>query len=307
MGETWTPLGMPSAVRLPHNGGMRAVSLVPSGTLMLRALGVEPVGVSHSCPNPHGVPVVTEGLIPKGLPQGEIDRRVREAYQRGLPLYRIRGEILASLEPELLVTQGVCEVCAVTPGEVAGALPLLAQRPKVVELTGVRLGDLFADLRHLAREAGVEERGRRLEEELRNQLACLPPPPKVRPRVVFLEWLDPPYLGGHWVPEMVALAGGEYLGPAPGEASRRVPPETLPEAEVVLLSFCGYSLEEAEQAVTSYLDAGGPLASYLEERRTYILDAAPFQALTHRVVEGIHLLAGILRGEAAPGDLVKPL
>lgn len=94
---------------------MRVASLVPAGTLYLEALGVEPVGVSHSCPNPRGLPVLTESLIPPGLSQEEIDRRVREAYRQGLSLYRVREEVLLELAPDLLLTQGVCEVC-VPPG-----------------------------------------------------------------------------------------------------------------------------------------------------------------------------------------------
>jgi hypothetical protein len=115
--------------------------------------------------------------------------------------------------------------------------------------------------------------------------------------VVFLEWLDPPYLGGHWVPEMVALAGGAYLGPGPGEASRRASPEDLPQAQVVFLAFCGYGLEAAREAVEAHLARGGWLGEYLKGKRAYLLDAAPFHALTPLVVEGVGLLARLLRGE----------
>ncbi|WP_269801878.1 TroA family protein [Thermus sediminis] len=283
---------------------MRVASLVPSGTLMLRALGVEPVGVSHSCPNPQGLPVLTESLIPEGLSQEEIDRRVREAYRQGLSLYQVRGEVLSALAPDLLVTQGVCEVCAPTPKEVGLALDFLARAPRVLELRGRRLGDLFQDLEALGRALGREGEALALAEALKGRLAALPPPPSPRPRVVFLEWLDPPYLGGHWVPEVVALAGGAYLGPGPGEASRRVSPKELPEAEVVLLAFCGYGLGEAREAVARHLARGGWLGEYLEGRRAYLLDAAPFQALTPLTVEGVGLLARLLRGEGGldPGS-----
>jgi iron complex transport system substrate-binding protein len=276
---------------------MRVASLVPSGTLMLRALGVEPVGVSHSCPNPTGLPVLTESLIPEGLSQEEIDRRVREAYREGLSLYRVRGEVLSALAPDLLLTQGVCEVCAPTPKEVGLALGFLSQAPKVLELRGTRLEDLFRDLEALGRALGREGEALALARALEERLAALPPPPSPRPRVVFLEWLDPPYLGGHWVPEMVALAGGAYLGPGPGEASRRASLEDLPQAQVVFLAFCGYGLEAAREAVEAHLARGGWLGEYLKGKRGYLLDAAPFQALTPLVVEGVGLLARLLWGE----------
>ncbi|MFN4073473.1 MAG: ABC transporter substrate-binding protein [Thermus sp.] len=282
---------------------MRVVSLVPSGTLLLRALGVEPVGVSHSCPNPLGVPVVTESLIPKGLPQGEIDRRVREAYREGRSLYRVRGEVLARLEPDLLLTQGVCEVCAVTPGEVAWAQAFLPRSPRVLELKGVRLQGLFADILALGEATGREEGARLLVEGLRERLASLPPPPPERPTVAFLEWLDPPYLGGHWVPDMVARAGGRYLGPRAGMPSRRAP--SLPQAEVVFLSFCGYGLAEAWEVVAAHLAEGGPLAAYLGGRRAYVLEASPFQALTPLVAEGVWVLARLLRGQEVPAHLAR--
>ena len=235
---------------------MRAASLVPSGTLLLRALGVEPVGVSHSCPNPTGLPVLTESLIPQGLSQEEIDRKVREAYARGLSLYRVRTERLQALAPDLL-----------------------------------RLG------KALGREVEAEGLARRLEAALRD----LPPPLEPPPGVVFLEWLDPPYLGGHWVAEAVALAGGRYLGPGPGAPSRRARPEELPEAQVVFLAFCGFGLPEALRAVEVHLARGGWLGGYLRGKRAFLLDAGPFHALTPLTVEGVARLARLLRGEAAEG------
>ncbi|WP_253701081.1 hypothetical protein [Thermus scotoductus] len=154
---------------------MRVASLVPSGTLMLRALGVEPVGVSHSCPNPTGLPVLTESLIPEGLSQEEIDRRVRETYREGLSLYRVRGEVLSALAPDLLLTQGVCEVCAPTPKEVGLALGFLTQAPKVLELRGTRLEDLFRDLEALGREGEALALARALKERLAAPLSPLAP------------------------------------------------------------------------------------------------------------------------------------
>ncbi|MFN4070450.1 MAG: ABC transporter substrate-binding protein [Thermus caldifontis] len=286
---------------------MRVVSLVPSGTLLLRALGLEPVGVSHSCPNPQGVPVVTKGLIPKGLPQEEIDRRVREAHGRGEPLYKIRGEVLAALEADLLVSQGVCQVCAVTPQQAALATAFFPRPPRVLELRGTQLEGLFLDIWALAQALDVEERGRHLAQEIREGLSRLPPPPPRRPSVAFLEWLDPPYLGGHWVPELVALAGGRYLGPKPCTPSLRVDPMDLPEAEVVFMAFCGYSLEEALAAVADHRARGGYLDRYLRGRQAYLLDAGPFQALTHRVAEGVWTLAHLLRGKGVSPHLARPL
>lgn len=272
-------------------------SLIPSGTLCLEALGVEPVGVSHSCPNPKGLPVLTESLIPDGLSQEEIDRRVRAAYRQGLSLYRVRGDLLLALAPDLLLTQGVCEVCAPTSRAIGEALAFLPWTPRVLELRGTRLGDLFLDLRRLGEALGLVRRAEALVEGLSARLSALPPPPPSRPRVVFLEWLDPPYLGGHWVPEMVEWAGGRYLGPRAGTPSRRICPEDLPEGEVVFLAFCGYDLEEAQRAVAAHLKEGGWLGWYLRGKRAYLLDAGPFQALTPLTIWGVEALARLLRGE----------
>jgi len=166
---------------------MRIASLVPAATEILRFLGLEPVGVSHCCAWPNK-PVLTESILPKGLSQAEIDRRVRQAVQAGESLYRVRTEVLEALKPDLILTQGVCEVCAVGPAELRQAAACLPGVPSL-SLQGTRLMHLWDDLRRVAAAAGVsaEQRIAALQgrlERVRQAVAG-----RKRPRVAFVEWL----------------------------------------------------------------------------------------------------------------------
>ncbi|AWR87839.1 ABC transporter substrate-binding protein [Meiothermus taiwanensis] len=273
---------------------MRVASLVPAATEILRFLGVEPVGVSHCCAVTDK-PVLTESILPKGLSQAEIDRRVRQAVQAGQSLYRVRTEVLEALKPDLILTQGVCEVCAVGPGELRQAVDCLSFGVPTLSLQGTRLAHLWDDLRAVAAatgvsvEAGIEELQGRLE-RVRRAVAG-----RKRPRVAFIEWLEPPFLGGHWVPDLLEAAGGEPVGARPEAPSFRTTWEEIAawQPEVLLFSFCGYGLEAALRDLTGW-------KSPLSGVECWALDSAYFCALTPQVVRGVEILAGILHPEAWP-------
>jgi len=274
---------------------MRVASLVPAATEILRFLGLEPVGVSHGCDWP-GKPVLTESILPKGLSQAEIDQRVRRAAQAGESLYRVRREALQALAPDLILTQGVCEVCAVGPGELRQAAACLPGVP-TLSLQGTRLVHLWDDLRQVAAATGVSAEKRIAALQRRLERVRQATAGRRRPRVAFLEWLEPPFLGGHWVPDLVEAAGGEPVGADPEAPSFRTTWAEIAalEPEVVLFSFCGYGLREALQDLADW-----PMP-WLSQG--WVLDSANFCALTPRVVRGVEILAGILHPEVCSAPL----
>ncbi len=208
---------------------MKIASLVPSATEMLFALGLggDVVGVTHECDHPPaaaGLPHLTRTVLPPGLGAGEIDAAVKEVVGEGRALYTLDEERLAGLEPDLIVTQAVCEVCAVSYEDVAAVVARLPGDPRVLQQDPSTLGEVLEDVTRLGAAAGIEARAteirRGLEarlEAVRDAVAGEP-----RPRVLAFEWLDPPFLGGHWVPEMIELAGGEDVVGRPGRKSPQV-------------------------------------------------------------------------------------
>jgi iron complex transport system substrate-binding protein len=274
---------------------MRVASLVPSATEALFALGLgdQVAAVTHECDHPPAVrslPHLTRSVIPDGLPAAEIDARVRELTGRGEALYELDEEALAKLEVDLIVTQAVCAVCAVSHEDVRAAATRLPSRPRVISLDPSRLAEVFDDLVPLAEATGVTERGLRLRAELaarvervRDLVFGAP-----RPRVVALEWLDPPYVGGHWVPEMVAAAGGtDGLGVA-GSPSRTVTWEEVDGARPDLL----VAREAAAHAER--------LAASGASRRVAVDAAATFSRPGPRLADGVELLAHLFHPGRAP-------
>jgi iron complex transport system substrate-binding protein len=232
---------------------MKICSLLPSATEILFALGLgdEVAGVSHECdfpPEARRKPVLIKSRITHTESPAEIDRQVREFLGRGESLYSVDLPALVAIGPDLIVTQDLCHVCAATPDDLGTALAHLPRPPEVVTLNPHSLADVCADIRAIAQAAGCPKPGsvlvaqfERAVAEVERAVAGLP-----RPRVACLEWLDPPYVAGHWVPEMVARAGGlDVLGDA-GEASFRVDWETIFAArpDVIVLMPCGYGLHQ---------------------------------------------------------------
>ncbi len=284
---------------------MRIASLVPSSTEMLFALGLggSVVAVTHECDYPPGaseLPHLTRSVIPDGLSAGDIDAAVRERTEAGRALYELDEPALAELEPDLIVTQAVCEVCAVSFDDVVAAAARLPSRPEVLSLDPSTLGEVLADVPRLAAAAGVPEAGKQLSDECGRRIESVESAVAGagRPRVAALEWLDPLYVGGHWVPQMIELAGGEDVMGMPGEKSRTADWAELEAAapEVVVSMPCGY---DAERAATETSAAGDRLAG-LEARVAAVDASAYFSRPGPRLVDGIELLAHLLHPGAVP-------
>jgi iron complex transport system substrate-binding protein len=231
---------------------VRIVSLLPSATEVVCQLGLGDalVGVTHECDHPPFVtalPKVTRTLIPTDASSREIDALVRERLKTQRALYTLDLPMLERLRPDLIVTQALCDVCAVAEAEVTAAACALPGRPRVVNLEPMSLGDVFDTLHLVAEAAGVPDRAEPVVRELRRRVDGVAARSEraERLRVVVLEWLDPPFSCGHWTPELVRLAGGNELIGQPGKPSR-----TLDWAEVVaakpdvlFIACCGFSLE----------------------------------------------------------------
>ena len=277
---------------------MRIASLVPSATEVLFALGLgdSVVAVTHECDYPLGVeqlPHLTRSVIGEGLSAAEIDAAVRERTGGGESLYELDEQLLGSLEVDLIVTQAVCEVCAVSFEDVRAVAASLPTEPEVISLDPSTFGEVMADISRLAEAAGVAEAGERLTEELAErieevELAIAGDP---RPRVAALEWLDPLYVGGHWVPQMIELAGGEDVLGFPGEKSRTAEWGELEAArpEIVVSMPCGYY---AEQAAAETMLQRERLAA-LGARVVAVDAAAYFSRPGPRLVDGVELLGHV--------------
>jgi iron complex transport system substrate-binding protein len=279
---------------------VRIASLVPSATEMLFALGLGPsiVAVTHECDYPppaSDLPHVTRSVIPDGLPAAEIDRQVRELTGRGEAIYELDEDELHDLEPDLIVTQAVCEVCAVSYDDVRAVAEGIPSKPRVLSLDPSTLGEVLADVGRLAEAAEVPEAGERLLAEAADRIDRVQEAVAgaERPRVAALEWLDPPYVGGHWVPQMIELAGGEDMLGFPGEKSRVATWEEIAAArpEIVISMPCGYDAERAAQEARTYATE----LRALEAREVFSVDAASyFSRPGPRLVEGLELLAHLL-------------
>src|SRR3954468_13220465 len=242
---------------------VRIASLVPSATEMLFALGLgdSVVAVTHECDYPDEArdkPYITRSVIPDGRDAAEIDRAVRERTRRGDALYELDRWTLDELDVDLIVTQAVCEVCAVSYEDVRGVAEELPTQPAVISLDPSTIGEVLGDVPRLAEAAGVPKAGERLVGQLGErledvELAVAGDP---RPRVAALEWLDPIYVGGHWVPQMIELAGGEDVLGLPGERSRTAEWAEVAAVrpEVIFSIPCGYYAERAAKETLDRAD-----------------------------------------------------
>src|SRR5271169_1303187 len=218
---------------------MRIVSLLPSATEILFALGFdeEVVGVSHECDFPTQARtkrVVIHSRLPHDAPPAEIDRLVREYVSRGESLYSVDAEALAELAPDLIITQDLCQVCAASPDDLATTLARFPESPEVLCLNPQDLGDVWRDILWVGEESCRGPRAEVLVEQIGGRLGALErqlPPAADRPRVAFLEWLQPFYVGGHWVPEMIHRAGGQDVLGKVRTPSFRVHLQDVVEAE----------------------------------------------------------------------------
>lgn len=293
---------------------MRIVSLLPSATEILFALGFDPeiVGVSHECDFPEQARrkrVVIQSRIPHDTAPAEIDRLVRDYVSRGESLYAVDAQALEELAPDLIVTQDLCQVCAASPNDLGAALARFAERPEVLCLNPQDLGDVWRDILWVGEET---RRGRAAEvllEKIGERLGSLEKivaESSERPRVAFLEWLQPFYVGGHWVPEMIELAGGhDVLGRA-HTPSFRVTLEEIVDAapDIILVSPCGYGAQQGRNEYLSMLheDEWNALSA-VRSGRVYSLEASSyFSRPGPRLVTGIEALAGVFHPGMRVGD-----
>jgi len=285
----------------------KIASLVPSATEMLFALGLgeRVVGVTHECDYPPAaaeLPHLTATVLPERLDAAGIDAAVKEIVGQGRALYTLDEEGLAELEPDLIVTQAVCDVCAVSFDDVVQVAARLPSRPEVIQQDPSTLTEVLEDVTRLAEAAGISARGRELRAELEVRLDAV----RVavagaeRPRALALEWLDPPFLGGHWVPEMIEIAGGEDVAGKSGAKSPEVAWEDLVglDPEVVVAMPCGFYVEDSRAQALVYWKR----IESLRPDRVFAVDAAStFSRPGPRLVDGVELLAHLFHpGRATP-------
>jgi iron complex transport system substrate-binding protein len=293
---------------------MRIVSLLPSATEILFALGLgnQVVGVSHECDYPPAVrtkPVVIHSRIPKEATPLEIDRLVRQFTARGESVYAVDSEALKRLAPDLIVTQNLCSVCAASPEDLAAVLATFDYRPEVLSLDPLDLGDVWRDILWVGDETMRGHEAEHLLESIGARLAAIEneiAQTVCRPRVAFLEWLQPIYVGGHWVPEMIELAGGRDIF-----GKLRTPSFSLPLEEVItaqpealVIAPCGY---HAGQARAEYRSVTFPPEWHempaVRNNQIYYVDAdAYFSRPGPRLVTGVEILAKLFH----PGITVSP-
>jgi iron complex transport system substrate-binding protein len=286
---------------------MRIASLVPSSTEMLFELGLGDsiVAVTHECDYPPAaadLPHLTRSVIPEGLSAAQIDAAVRDHVGRGQALYELDEETLAAQEPDLIVTQAVCDVCAVSFDDVRAVADRLPSKPQVISLDPTTIGEVLADVPRLAEAAGVPDEGEQLVEVAAERLDDIQDAVASADRVsvAALEWLDPVFVGGHWVPQMIEMAGGlDVLGLA-GEKSRTAEWAELEAVapEVVVSMPCGYGTERAARET---LEHAGRLAA-LGARVAAVDASAYFSRPGPRLVDGVELLAHLLH----PGLVPEP-
>ena len=289
---------------------MRIASLVPSATELLFALGLgdDVVAVTHECdwpPGPDGIaalPRLTRSMIPAGLEPAEIDAAVRERVGTGQSLYELDTDVLAGLDVELIVTQQVCEVCAVSSDDVRAIAERLPTSPRVLSLDPSTLGEVLDDCVELGAAAGVPARGAELRAELAARIEAVRAATAAaeRVRTLALEWLHPPFTGGHWIPEMIAAAGGvDALGTEPGARSRDLAWEEALAAkpDVVVVMPCGLHAVDAEREAKRHLDRLESLGA----GAIHAVDAASsFSRPGPRLADGVELLGHLLHPDRVP-------
>jgi len=279
-------------------GVRRIVSLLPSATEIVCALGLEDrlVGISHSCDYPPSIAHLPRLSRPRadldGLSSGEIDAAIRAAMRDYGSVYEIDIGAIRDLQPDLVLTQGICDVCAVPESQVIAA----SIGSTILTLDAHDLAAIFASIRDVGCATGVSDRADELIEDMRRRIEAVRArvAGRGRPRVLALEWLDPPYMPGHWVPELVAAAGGELLAGTARKPSYRMDWSELRglEPDILLVMPCGFNLQEAEREAVRHRQQLRAVGG-----RVQLLDAsAYFSRSGPRVVDGVEILASAIFG-----------
>lgn len=290
---------------------MRICSLLPSATEILFALGLgdSVVGVTHECDFPPEAakkpPLIRLRVDPQALP-AVIDRQVAELVSRGESIYSVDAELLASLAPDLIITQDLCHVCAASPDDLATALARFSKRPKILSLTPHSLADVWDDIRKIGEATGRRRDAQGLAITLQQKVAALDMrvANAPRPRVLCLEWMDPFYIAGHWVPEMVAKAGGEDALGRTGEPSFRATAAQIAEtdAEIIIVMPCGYSSRRAAAEFSfKALPSSWERLPAVRDQRVFAVDAnSYFSRPGPRLSDGVELLAHVFHPQIVP-------
>ena len=285
---------------------MRIASLVPSSTEMLFALGLgdQVVAVTHECdfpPETASLPHLSETMIPPGLSPAGIDAEVKRLVGQGEPLYRLKADVLEAARPDLIVAQDVCAVCAVSYDDVLAIAARLPGNPEVLKQDPTSLDEVLGNALEVAAAAGTPEAGQRLKADLESRIESVRQAVdgRVRPSVLALEWLDPPFTGGHWVPEMIEIAGGTDLIGKPGLKSAEHDWDELAglDPDLTVVMPCGYYVEEAATQAVTYKER---IRSTGAGRVVAVDAAASFSRPGPRLVDGIELLAELLHPGALP-------
>lgn len=285
---------------------MRIASLLASATEMVYGLGLgdQLVAISHECDYPPEAldrPRVSRPRFdPAGLPSGAIDAAVRQAMTQHGAVYQLDEARLRAARPDLILAQAVCEVCAVPTSLAEQAAQVLGNGVRVVSLDAHTVTDIFEAIRVVATVTGVPDRAERLVASLERRLARVRQATDgaERPAVLAVEWLDPPFVPGHWVPEMIELAGGRCVTGTPGRPSRQVSWDELAglDPDVLVVMPCGFGLERSRaeaEAHAAELARVAPRA--IEAGRAFVVDGSSyFNRSGPRVVDGIEILAALL-------------
>ena len=282
---------------------MRIVSLVPSATEMLFALGLgdDVVGVTHECDYPvqaQDLPKVTRDVLPSGLSAAEIDAAVKERTLAGESIYELDADALHELAPDLIVTQALCSVCAVSYDDVRAIAEEIDTQPMVISLDPHTVGEVLGDARTLGQATDTKDAAVDLVQEASariDRIRLLTRGTR-RPRVVALEWLDPPFAAGHWTPQLIEYAGGEDILGFAGENSEECSWEQVAasEPDIVIVMPCGYDAEIAHREAEMHRDE---LAALGAGEIVAVDAAAYFSRPGPRIIEGLELLAHILHPE----------
>ena len=291
---------------------MRIASLLASATEIVYALGLEDslVAISHECdypPQALAKPRLSRPRFdPAGLSSGEIDAAVRDMMARHGSVYEVDQPLLQKLGPDLILSQAVCEVCAVPTSLAETVAQTLGSRPRILSLDSHSIADILAAVVDVAKAAGEPERGRKLAAALRlrldrvaNRVRGLSPP-----SVLAIEWLDPPFAPGHWTPEMIALAGGRNLFGESGRPSRQLAWEDLSgsDPDVLVIMPCGYGLAQSRADANRFADRLAAVAPRaVESGRAFVVDgSAYFNRSGPRMADGVEILGALLYPELFP-------
>jgi iron complex transport system substrate-binding protein len=285
---------------------MRIVSLVPSATEMLFALGLGPdlIAVTHECDYPppaRELPRITRDVLPPGLTAAQIDAAVKERTLAGESIYELDAKALHELRPDLIVTQALCSVCAVSYDDVRAIAEEIDTQPLVISLDPHTVGEVLGDARTLAQATDSKDAAVDLlsDASARIDRVRLAVRDAKRPRVAALEWLDPPFAAGHWTPQLIEYAGGQDVLGFAGEPSEQRTWEEVAasQPDIVIVMPCGYDAEIAHREAEMHRDR---LAGLGADKVVAVNASAYFSRPGPRIVDGLELLAHILHPELVP-------